>query len=534
MYRFTDTNQPPQGMKKPAEAPMINGIFLEDVVPGYRTLTVQGREAMTAEVETQTRGKRDGSMFLSRRYPERVIRVKYQLISRTAADFREAYNILAAALHLENAQLIFNDEPDKFFVGTPGQLESVEPGKNAIISDIEFICPDPHKYSVQEYEVEQDVDGNLCCEYNGTFPCRPSFTAQFLEETYTDENELSHDGSCGYLLLTHDNGTTLEFGDPEESDGQTVGMTETLIEANLKSSGAWTNEVAAMWLLNDSTAVAYGDKRGTIGMIPAVANANQNTQYFTGPTAYGSYTGWYGPSITCAIPADSGGNTGAANFMFQCCLKCCYGAESGDINQVGGFVVYIHDANRHKLAGIRVWKTAAGSKGRIVFIAEDEVKDEVEISFGRDNKHFGSGQSNMIKITKTGSKVVLYAGGITRTRDCPDIANSEAKFITFQFLRKDTKTKLEWNGLYSWKFNKMGVDTWVDEPNHFTLGDRLDIDCTDGTVKLNDMSTPALGDIRNDWENFSLVPGENAVSVACSDWCLDPPEVTMRYREVFL
>ena len=461
-----------------------------------------------------------------------MIRVKYQLISRTAADFREAYNILAAALHLENAQLIFNDEPDKFFVGTPGQLESVEPGKNAIISDIEFICPDPHKYSVQEYEVEQDIDGNLCCKYNGTFPCRPSFTAQFLEETYTDENELSHDGSCGYLLLTHNDGTTLEFGDPEEPDGSTQGMTETLIEDKLRAS---TDTIPSMWLINDSSAVAYGVTQGTIGMIPSVAAVtNPANQYFVGPATFGSSTGWYGPAMTCAIPEDSHGDAGAANFMFQCSLKCCYGAESDDISQIGGFVVYIHDANRHKLAGIRVWKTAAGSMGKIVFIAEDENKDEVEISFGRDNKYFGSGQNNMIKITKTGSKVVLYAGGITRTRECPSIEQSEAKYITFQFLRKGTKPKLTWNGLYSWKFNKLGVDTWIDEPNKFTLGDRLDIDCTDGTVKLNDMSTPALGDIRNDWENFNLVPGENAVSVACSDWCLDPPEVTMKYREVFL
>lgn len=535
MYLFTDTNQVPQDRIIPKEAPMINGMYLEELVPGYRTLTVQGREAMTAEVDTQTAGRRDGSMFLSRRYPERVIRIKYQLISDSAAAFREAYNALAAALHLESAQLIFNDEQDKFFIGIPGQLESVEPGKNAIVSEIEFVCPDPYKYSVEEYEVEQDEYGELSCTYGGTFPAKPSFSAQFLEEEYTDNNSQTHDGSCGYLLLTHNDGTTLEFGDAEEPDGQNVGMTETLIDANLKASDAWTSDVEAVWLLNDSSAVAYGDKRGTIGMIPAVSTVTDATkQYYTGPTAYGSYTGWYGPSITCEIPADSGGNAGAENFMFQCCLKCCIGTRSGDVAQMGGFVVYIHDAQGHKLAGIRVWKTAAGSMGKIVFIAEGENKDVVDISFTHDNKRFGSGQNNMIKITKTGAKVVLYAGGLTRTRECPSIENSEAKFITFQFLRKDRSEKLSWNGLYSWKFNKMDVDTWVDEPNKFTLGDLLEIDCGDGTVKLNNMPTPALGDLRNDWEGFSLVPGVNVISTVCSDWCLDPPAVTMRYREVFL
>lgn len=533
MYRFTDTNQPPQGMNMPKEAPMINGVYLEEIVPGYRTLTVQGREAMTAEVETQSEGKRDGSMFLSRRYPERVIRIRYQLISRTAADFREAYNMLAAALHIKSAQLIFNDEPDKFYIGIPGQLEAVEPGKNAVVSEIEFICPDPYKYSVKEYEVEQDEDGNLSCRYGGTFPARPSFSAQFLEEEYTDENEQLHDGSCGCLLLTNDKGITLQFGDPDEADGRVVGKTETLVEAKLRTADAWTPAVAALWPLNDASAVAYGTKTGTIGMIPSVANP-QAADYYVGPTAYGSSTGWHGPAITCELPEDSGEEAGAENFMFQCSLKCSYGASSGDTNQLGGFVVYIHDESRNKLAGIRVWKTATGSKGKIIFIAENENKDEVEISFGRDNKYFGSGKDNMIKITKTGSKVVLYAGGLTRTRECPSIETSVAKFITFQFLRNGTKPPLSWNGLYSWKFNKLDVDTWEDEPNKFTVGDLLEIDCEDGTVRLNNMLTPALGEITNDWEGFSLVPGDNTITAESSEWCLDPPAVKMKYREVYL
>ena len=532
MYPFTDTNAAPQEQVMPAEAPMINGAYLEEIIPGYRTLTVQGREAMTAEVETQSAGRRDGSLFLSRRYPERVIRVKYQLISESAETFRDAYNALAEYLHKDSVRLIFNDEPDKYFTGIPGHLEAVEPGRNAVTSEIEFICPDPYKYSVQEYEVAQDASGDLKCRYNGTFPAKPTFSAQFLEEEYTDEDEQVHDGSCGYLLLTNSDGTTLEFGDPEEPDGTSQGMTETLIEDKLRAS---TDTIPSTWLINDSTAVAYGVTQGTIGMIPSVAAVtNPNNQYFVGPLTFGSYSGWYGPAMTCAIPEDSHGDAGAANFMFQCSLKCCYGAGSDDISQIGGFVVYIHDANRHKLAGIRVWKTAAGSMGKIVFIADDANQDEVAISFDRNNKYFGTGQNNMIKSTKTGPKVVLYAGGLQRTRDCPNIEQTEAKYITFQFLRKGTKPKLTWNGLYSWKFNKMDVDTWVDEPNKFTLGDRLDIDCGDGSVKLNNMLTPALGDIRNDWERFSLTPGENAVSAACSDWCLDPPAVTMRYREVFL
>lgn len=533
MYLFTDTTQPPQDRILPKEALMINGMYLEELVPGYRTLTVLGREAMTAEIETQSNGKRDGSTLLFRRYPERVIRIKYQLVADSAEAFREAYNALAAALHVENAQLIFNDEPDKYFTGTPGKLESVEPGRNAVISEIEFVCPDPYKYSLMEYEVEQDEDGKLNCIYNGTFPGKPLFTAQFLKEAYTDGESVVHDGSCGYIVLAHDNGTALTFGNPEETDGQTVAMTETLVNDKLISSDAWTADVAARWKLNDSAAVTYGTKKGTVGMLPSVSTVKDaSSQYFTGAKSYGSDTYWHGPSITCEIPPDSQGASGAINFIFQCVLKCCYG--NADTTQIGGVALYIHNSSGIKIAGVRIWKTAAGSKGKVVFVAEGVVKDTVEIDFQNGNKYFGSWGNNSIRITKAGSKIKIFAGGITLTRDCPSIESTAATHITFQFLCRGSSKPLTWNGVYSWKFQKMGVDTWVDNPNKFTAGDLLEIDCEDGTVWQNSIPALALGDIRNDWEGFSLVPGENIISAVCSDWCLDPPTITMQYREVFL
>lgn len=533
IYEFVDVNEQQKARALPTEALQINGKYIEHLVEGYRTLTVQGREAMTAEIETQSIGKRNGSIFLFRRYPERVIRVKYQLICESAEAFRDSYNKLASVLHVENARLIFNDEPDKFFIGSPGQLESVEPGKNAITSEIEFVCPDPFKYSLKEYEVEQDVDGNLKCSYSGTFPGKPAFTAQFLEEAYVDGESVEHDGSCGYLVLSHDNGITLTFGNPEETDGQTVDMTETLVEDKLRASNAWTAAIEEKWNLNDGAAVTYGPKKGTIGMIPSVSTVTDAaTQYFTGAKSYGSDTGWHGPSITCEIPADSQGLSGATNFIFQCALKCCYG--NSDTAQIGGLALYIHNSSGNKIAGVRIWKTAAGSKGKIVFVAEGVVKDTAEIDFQNGNKYFGSWGNNNIRITKTGSKVEIFAGGITVTRDCPSIEDTAATHITFQFLRRGSSKPLTWNGLYSWKFQKMGVDTWVDNPNKFTAGDVLEIDCEDGTVRQNSVPMPVLGDIRNDWEGFSLIPGENAISAACSDWCLDPPAVKMRYREVFL
>ena len=68
------------------------------------------------------------------------------------------------------------------------------------------------------------------------------------------------------------------------------------------------------------------------------------------------------------------------------------------------------------------------------------------------------------------------------------------------------------------------------------LNDVAVIDCSKGEILLNDTSTPALGALGNDWEEFCLKPGINQIGVSYSDW-IEPayaPKFKMRYREVFI
>lgn len=562
MYEFTDTNRQPGASPRPAEALQINGVYLEDLVPGYRTLTVQGREAMTAEVETVAAGRRDGSVYLSRRYPERVIRVRYQLISDNAEDFRTAYNILADALNLENAKLVFKDEEDKFFIGTPGELDGVEPGKNAVVSEFSIVCPDPYKYSVQEYEAEMLEDGTLHCDYGGTFPAHPTLTAQFLEEGNTTgeggASSISGNGDCGYIAFFDQNEHVLQFGDPEEADGEEQEPTQTLLAANLKSSTAWTNAVKAVWKTNDANAVITtgGTKTGTAGMIKSRTTVTDaSTQYYTGATAYGSGTGWHGPVISALIPNDASGETGADNYMFQFQANCCVGENVNDKNGVGGISCYLSDAQGRKTVGVRIYKDRSGTTGHVAFIIGGAVMETVDIDFSLRNVYFGRDRAETyktvigtnngktqrlpaiktkktVRITKTGDTVTIDAGGIVRTYETEDLATITR--ISIQFQAYGTKPTLTWNGIYSWKFNKMFCGTWRDDPNKFTSNDLLEVDCSDGTVLLNGLPTPGLGALGNNWEDFVLLPGENSVGFVCSDWCEEPPDVGMKYREVYL
>ena len=50
MYNFVDTTERYQGQNLPSEALMFNGSYLENVIPGYRTLYVSGREILGTEI----------------------------------------------------------------------------------------------------------------------------------------------------------------------------------------------------------------------------------------------------------------------------------------------------------------------------------------------------------------------------------------------------------------------------------------------------------------------------------------------------
>lgn len=80
MYEFRDTNiGASQDDILPSEALSINGEYIETLIPGYKTLCVCGREALSPELSTYETGVSDGSVLKSRRYPARTITVKYQL-----------------------------------------------------------------------------------------------------------------------------------------------------------------------------------------------------------------------------------------------------------------------------------------------------------------------------------------------------------------------------------------------------------------------------------------------------------------------
>lgn len=276
MYNFVDTIEVSEGALLPSEALQINGEYIEHLIDGYRTLSVSGREALSSEIETTETGIRDGSTKKSKRYPARTIIVKYQLLAATNEAFREAYNKLGGILNVEDAELIFNDEQDKFYTGTPSAIGEVEPGTNKVIGEFEILCVDPFKYSVVEYEATPTLEeSTILVDYNGTYKSYPILEAAFFNENEASDDDessvaLTGSGDCGYVAFFNDKEKIIQLGDPKEEDVETYAKSQTLINYNFKKSGSWGTAAKLLWAQNSGEVSSDSyQQTGTLGMAVA-------------------------------------------------------------------------------------------------------------------------------------------------------------------------------------------------------------------------------------------------------------------------
>lgn len=320
MYNFIDTTEVQEEIALPAEALMLNGEYLENLIPGYRTLNVQGREALSPELSTYNTGVRDGSTLQSRRFPDRIIIVKYQIIAESNEAYREAYNQLGGILNVENAELIFADEPDKFFTGTPSTIREVDPGSNAVVGEFEILCADPFKYSVLEYEAEPDLDENsILLDYNGTYKAFPTLEADFYnEEDIAEDGEtetaLTGSGDCGYVAFFTEDEKMIQLGDPDEVDGEegAYAKSQTLVNQSFKKSTSWGSSVQKQWPRNSGSVIPDSlTQAGTLGMGVASYAVPTNPATTSGTLCnVWSYAGQ--PNFKYTVTAKTSGRTASS------------------------------------------------------------------------------------------------------------------------------------------------------------------------------------------------------------------------------
>ena len=555
-YSFIDTTEL-QNIEQllPEEALQFNGVWLDQAIPGFRTLTVAGRESVESEIKTNSIDAQDGVNYQYARYLPRTITVAFRLEARDSYEFRALFNELNRLLLKRQGQIVFADEPDKYFVGTMTNISNVPPGRNVVTGEIEFYCPNPVKYSLEETVISSNTFKSLEFAYQGSYPVYPVLSAVMAQD-------------CGYVTFFHhlsapkifdENGklvtvvpsadASIMIGDPEEIDGQPHYVDEDLVKIEAFSA----NELNGWSKNNTVPAVAskytVGGSVGITSMTEYVDNSAKRTNVASASNygTPGNGVVWYGPTMTRAIPTDSNGDDGALNFSLA--FKNYFFSDG--VGDLGIFQMNVRgtasstatQGEKKHVAGITFYRNGAGS-GNIE--AQLSVNGSVvkTFSFTMSKYNCFTGfDSRYISIFKRFDDTIIFelpdgdrASHWQRFGFTSDALKSvKATEIDVFFGRCGSAPAVQTNTLRSLSFSKYNVKKTIDQPNLFSKGDVVMTDCSTGTIYVNGQQRDDLGDIDNDWESFCIRPEDvNSISAACSSWVKESPEYIIRFREAYL
>lgn len=498
----------------PSCAFKVNGQWLEDLVTGYHTLNAKGWELIEKDLTLRDNDATDGSILTRSRYPQREIEIEYVLKGENFAQMRSRFLQLMRRLNTEQAQIIFNGEPDKYVIGTFVADTSTDHYTTGNTGTFKIICPDPCKYSVEEFSVPAD-NGAWSLDYDGTYVAHPTFEITFPKTTDSsgDNTETSQ---CGYVGLANQTGAVLQFGDEEEKDygDITIPATNPFNKA-FDVAGAVTSMT-----LNDTQ--TWGSNYALAQNSAMSVNTADKYAYCSN---YGSGSGYHGASLS-TILNDA---TSSKNFDFTWKQKFV-----GNKSQFGCMSVMLFkntNGTRQLIAGINFQKTTKDAKTNVLFKCGSNSKSWT------GSKRVKCSKVGTTSITKEGQTVTFKTCGKTLTMqlESADIIVNE---IAFYFGKNGSKTALGTNALYEASLTRFAYATYGDVENMFMPGDVLTIDTKDASVFLDsgDSTTPAnnIGAIGNDWEQFVLHAGHNDIGIEYSDWTTATPEAVMKYRKVYL
>ena len=132
---------------------IFNGIVLDDTIPGFTTINVEGRALIGRKNEKRKVPGADGEILTSSTLDPRPIVVKYML-KNTNSNYRDNFNKLNMLLQTDEQKILkFTDEPDYYFNAILESVDDIEETSNNVVSTFTFLCLDPYKYK----EVDKDT-----------------------------------------------------------------------------------------------------------------------------------------------------------------------------------------------------------------------------------------------------------------------------------------------------------------------------------------------------------------------------------------
>lgn len=481
------------------------------------TNSVERNIGQNRKASLQKLGISSGKRFQYTSADEGKVTVSFLIRRDMVAKRRKIAGLLSSN---EPQQLIFGDEPDKYYLAIADDQISLSEKFRHGNGEVTFIVPDGVAHSLTTKTADNiATDGTLGDELvvqnDGTYPVYPVIEATM----HSDNGVIS--------FINEDNGGVLEFGNSEEVDGATEQKSEQVIhytfDGGKPDAGLTVN--AGTMFYNDS-----GRSKIAGGFVDP-GSGEAVTPTFTGTSS----DRWNGPTLHSAVPAsDEGSNTGNFLYTNRINFPAAIG-HTGRIELILGndngiqmvFVIREATVTRKQLI-IEGWCMGQMLVNKTLDLNAFN-SDFMEVQMGRIGANL---LFQIAKISELKGDVPVYASKLAFTPTYPDFAAVPISNMTTWFARfgATNASKLTWTDA---KFEWTNISFWNDMANQYSAGDVLTVDAANRSVALNGVLTGGLQRLGNDWSKFKLQPGSNKLLMVTSSFA-QTPEVRISYKEAWL
>ena len=509
MYEFRDTTaNNDETVSLLAEALSIDGEYIENHIPGYRTLAVSGRESLEYDVTDEDRPIGiDGMEYYGKRQPDRTITVKFSLQADTAAIFMARYRQLKNFCQGDNRELRFADEPNAHYVGTLVTVDEPESGQLYVVGEMSFYCADP-------YLISDVLDSDTAATESGILTAHvDNDSSAAVYPIY----RIKHVTENGYLGIVHPGGA-FEMGNREEADTETYQQSEVLTKG-----------------MSDYVQYTGDNPKNTAIKNNGTLNLASDGYLRLGSAGSGSH--WHGGCRKWDLPADSNGEAGAKNFYLWFRLQFM----TGLIAQTGLIQVMLTDTSNNIIAAFEVHKDdMVGNKAYAqAWVGGNSLREAFKWDFTptiyekQNGFIYAKGYEDILKI---GSKIRFFYYGKYYEISVPELANvkvaSVQVFIGQYAARNTSKQLVTVMGVGELRGRKDYVNKLKDIPNRYAAGSEIVVDTESDSILVSGL--PA-NDEKVDGAEFPSLPvGKTDIEFYTSSWCESPPEVTVEYRKRWL
>ena len=329
----------------------------------------------------------------------------------------------------------------------------------------------------------------------GTYPSEPVITATI-------------NGDDGVLTAINDQGSVLQFGSPDETDGFVKQKSERVyhLDFNQTPTGVTLN--------NGVTAFPYYEHGNNANVQSGPFGYKDGIAYPSTQRTHSNY--WNGPSMSGIIPKNSNGSN-TANFQFV--NRVNIGTNAAEVGRFEFNLTY-----QGKIVASLALFDDSASNDQWVFSGTVYDGRQAQMIFWDllPRNYYRDGNYNAV-ITKMGDqltfrldRVDLGDGGIeTRTVSGFSKVPIDGWTAWFPGFSDQRGWSINWQDSY---FEWINVDYWDDIPNRFKDGDVVQIDVANRRVLVNGFEDRTLQTIGNDWGGFKIQPGNNTIELLTSSW----------------